>query len=86
MKSISRPVIDRLPVNQLDDFACRQLDRVRIFPSSPVPPHPHVFCTSTLRLLFLLRTFVLCGRGHLATATPRAVREAGDTPTVFRCY
>ena len=29
MKSISRPVIDRLPVGQLDDFACRQLDRVR---------------------------------------------------------
>ncbi|RDX54167.1 Opi1-domain-containing protein [Lentinus brumalis] len=28
MKSISRPVIDRLPVNQLDDFACRQLDRL----------------------------------------------------------
>ena len=28
MKSISRPVFDRLPVGQLDDFACRQLDRV----------------------------------------------------------
>ena len=28
VKSISRPVIDRLPVNQLDEFACRQLDRV----------------------------------------------------------
>ncbi|RPD64490.1 Opi1-domain-containing protein [Lentinus tigrinus ALCF2SS1-7] len=28
MKSISRPVIDRLPVNQLDEFACRQLDRL----------------------------------------------------------
>ncbi|KAG6877916.1 hypothetical protein C0993_002402 [Termitomyces sp. T159_Od127] len=27
VKSISRPVIDRLPVNQLDEFACRQLDR-----------------------------------------------------------
>ena len=33
MKSISRPVIDRLPVNQLDNFACRQLDKV-----SPPPP------------------------------------------------
>lgn len=31
MKSISRPVIDRLPVTSLDEFACRQLDRVRIF-------------------------------------------------------
>ena len=30
VKTISRPVIDRLPVNQLDEFACRQLDRVRI--------------------------------------------------------
>ncbi|KZT70851.1 Opi1-domain-containing protein [Daedalea quercina L-15889] len=28
MKTISRPVIDRLPVGQLDDFACRQLDRL----------------------------------------------------------
>ncbi|PCH44501.1 Opi1-domain-containing protein [Wolfiporia cocos MD-104 SS10] len=28
MKTISRPVIDRLPVNQLDEFACRQLDRI----------------------------------------------------------
>lgn len=30
MKSISRPVIDRLPVTSLDEFACRQLDRVRV--------------------------------------------------------
>ncbi|KAG9036008.1 hypothetical protein FRB95_010008 [Tulasnella sp. JGI-2019a] len=28
VKTISRPVIDRLPVEQLDDFACRQLDRL----------------------------------------------------------
>ncbi|KAF5393190.1 hypothetical protein D9757_001203 [Collybiopsis confluens] len=27
VKTISRPVIDRLPTGQLDDFACRQLDR-----------------------------------------------------------
>ncbi|KAH9933440.1 transcription factor Opi1-domain-containing protein [Fomitopsis serialis] len=27
VKSISRPVMGRLPVEQLDDFACRQLDR-----------------------------------------------------------
>lgn len=30
VKTISRPVFDRLPVGQLDEFACRQLDRVRI--------------------------------------------------------
>ncbi|KAH9893274.1 transcription factor Opi1-domain-containing protein [Cubamyces lactineus] len=30
VKSISRPVIDRLPVGQLDDFACRQLDRGKV--------------------------------------------------------
>ena len=31
LQTISKPVIDRLPVdvNQLDEFACRQLDRVR---------------------------------------------------------
>lgn len=28
VKTISRPVIDRLPVDQLDEFACRQLDRL----------------------------------------------------------
>ncbi|KAH9939158.1 Opi1-domain-containing protein [Amylocystis lapponica] len=28
VKSISRPVMDRLPVGQLDEFACRQLDRL----------------------------------------------------------
>src|SRR6267154_5714085 len=28
VKSISRPVIDRLPVTSLEEFACRQLDRV----------------------------------------------------------
>jgi hypothetical protein len=28
VKTISRPVIDRLPINQLDQFACRQLDKV----------------------------------------------------------
>ncbi|KAH9990592.1 hypothetical protein BJV77DRAFT_604668 [Russula vinacea] len=28
VKSISRPVIDRLPVTSLEEFACRQLDRL----------------------------------------------------------
>ena len=28
MKTISKPVINRLPVSELDEFACRQLDRV----------------------------------------------------------
>lgn len=37
VKSISRPVIDRLPVGQLDDFACRQLDRVSVSVSRSVP-------------------------------------------------
>lgn len=34
VKPISRPVIDHLPVNinQIDEFACKQLDRVRSFP------------------------------------------------------
>ena len=29
VRAISRPVIDHLPVNQIDEFTCRQLDRVR---------------------------------------------------------
>ncbi|KAL7280591.1 hypothetical protein ACG7TL_005526 [Trametes sanguinea] len=36
VKSISRPVIDRLPVGQIDDFACRQLDRSSSDVSRPV--------------------------------------------------
>ncbi|KAL5536893.1 OPI1 [Sanghuangporus sanghuang] len=28
VRSISKPVINRLPVNQLDEFACRQLDKL----------------------------------------------------------
>ncbi|KXN86220.1 Transcriptional repressor OPI1 [Leucoagaricus sp. SymC.cos] len=53
VKTISRPVIDRLPVNQIDEFACRQLDRLdryrrpstgpeSISPRSPAsPPRTH---------------------------------------------
>lgn len=32
VKTISKPVINRLPVNQIDDFACRQLDKVSSSP------------------------------------------------------
>ena len=28
VKTISRPVIDRLPVTSIDEFACRQLDKL----------------------------------------------------------
>jgi hypothetical protein len=40
VKSLSKPVIQHLPVDvgQLDEFACRQLDRVRVLLSSS-PPH-----------------------------------------------
>ncbi|KAI0319966.1 transcription factor Opi1-domain-containing protein, partial [Amylostereum chailletii] len=37
MKTISRPVIDRLPVNQLDEFARRQLDRFGYGPNGRRP-------------------------------------------------
>jgi hypothetical protein len=50
VKSISRPVIDRLPVNSLDEFACRQLDRVRAIRLISV-------FYSSLSLLFLFVTF-----------------------------
>ncbi|THG98294.1 hypothetical protein EW026_g3872 [Hermanssonia centrifuga] len=43
VKTISRPVIERLPVNQLDEFACRQLDRFDVpltifgfYPANPL--------------------------------------------------
>lgn len=38
MKSISRPVIDRLPVTSLDEFACRQLDRLGYSAGTRWPP------------------------------------------------
>lgn len=45
VKTISKPVIDRLPVNQIDEFACRQLDRVsyNFLKTSPIvaPPGLH---------------------------------------------
>ena len=57
MKSISRPVIDRLPVNQLDEFACRQLDRVRARSSCPYALAPHIFCPSALPAFFSYRAY-----------------------------
>lgn len=58
VKTISRPVIDRLPVNvnQLDEFACRQLDRLDKYrrpsseepsPSSPTSQMPVLAESST---------------------------------------
>ncbi|KAG8879849.1 hypothetical protein FRB97_001326 [Tulasnella sp. 331] len=35
VKTISQPVISRLPVEQLDDFACRQLDRLGRYGGKP---------------------------------------------------
>jgi len=48
VKTISRPVIDRLPVNvnQIDEFACKQLDRVRFFP---------IFLPSSLLVVVIVR-------------------------------
>ncbi|KZV96789.1 Opi1-domain-containing protein [Exidia glandulosa HHB12029] len=37
VKTISRPVIGRLPVGQLDEFACRQLDRWGSYTGRPSP-------------------------------------------------
>ncbi|KAG6830240.1 hypothetical protein H0H87_008797 [Tephrocybe sp. NHM501043] len=59
VKTISRPVIERLPVNvnQLDEFACRQLDRLDKYrrpstsdsatPTSPSSSHPMSAITHT---------------------------------------
>ena len=63
MKSISRPVIDRLPVNQLDNFACRQLDKV-----SPPPPLFSLSLRRSPLALFRLPQPIVrpYGTGHLA--------------------
>jgi hypothetical protein len=61
VKSISRPIIDRLPVNvnQINEFACRQVDRVHSFPClscpSSSPHHRH-----SLKILPLLFKRLLC--------------------------
>ncbi|KZT25191.1 Opi1-domain-containing protein, partial [Neolentinus lepideus HHB14362 ss-1] len=47
VKSISRPVIDRLPVNQLDEFACRQLDRLGRYQRRLSSPHPERMQTTS---------------------------------------
>ncbi|KAL5513204.1 OPI1 [Sanghuangporus vaninii] len=44
VRSISKPVINRLPVNQLDEFACRQLDRLGKYGSDRgdhIPSHEY---------------------------------------------
>ncbi|KAI0029189.1 transcription factor Opi1-domain-containing protein [Vararia minispora EC-137] len=46
VKTISRPVIDRLPVNQLDEFARRQLDRLG-YGSPPVSSRQSSYATET---------------------------------------
>ncbi|XP_006462256.1 hypothetical protein AGABI2DRAFT_119115 [Agaricus bisporus var. bisporus H97] len=40
VKTISKPVINRLPVNQLDEFACRQLDRLDRYRRPSIGPEP----------------------------------------------
>ncbi|EPQ56708.1 Opi1-domain-containing protein [Gloeophyllum trabeum ATCC 11539] len=49
MKSLSRPVMDRLPVNQLDEFACRQLDRLGRYQRRLSSPHPERMQTDSPR-------------------------------------
>ncbi|KAF9517785.1 hypothetical protein BS47DRAFT_1389502 [Hydnum rufescens UP504] len=40
VKTMTRPVMDRLPVNQLDEFACRQLDRFGRYGGKPEDSPP----------------------------------------------
>ncbi|KAF8327156.1 transcription factor Opi1-domain-containing protein [Cantharellus anzutake] len=40
VKTMTRPVIDRLPVNQFDEFACRQLDRFGRYGGKPEESSP----------------------------------------------
>ena len=70
MRSISKPVIDRLPVNQLDDFACRQLDRVSF----------QIFTA-----IYSKRTY-LCRRkfGKSAPPAPEIDRERTPNPELPR--
>ena len=79
VKSISRPVIDRLPVTSLDEFACQQLDRVRsILPSPPSLLYLLCFYLSAFPRsvkLFLMRV-VISRFSSGATAQARDDRRA----------
>ena len=50
-------------------------------PLSLCPRSPHLLPFCPCCLLFLSGILVPCDRGHLAAATPRTLREAGDAPT-----
>ncbi|KAH7880121.1 uncharacterized protein C8R40DRAFT_1166315 [Lentinula edodes] len=68
VKTISKPVIDRLPTGQLDEFACRQLDRVS---------YNRLTFYYSLRILVLLSfTFFTVGCLRLA---PRARNHIWDS-------
>ncbi|KAF9072349.1 hypothetical protein BDP27DRAFT_428035 [Rhodocollybia butyracea] len=54
VKTISRPVIDRLPTGQLDDFACRQLDRVSCVPCCLIIYFLPLSVSLVLRVLVLV--------------------------------
>jgi len=78
VKTISRPVIDRLPVNvnQIDEFACRQLDRVRLFPFFAYLP-PFV-------IVIVVRFASAADRSHVIVLVFHEVRgDASPFPIFF---
>ena len=83
MKSISRPVIDRLPVTSLEEFACRQLDRVRsVFPCLLFPQFVYLLVDSNVPFQFNL---VLILSFTLIVISAWALR-AGHEATIKRRY
>ena len=81
VKTMTRPVMGRLPVNQLDEFACRQLDRFGRYggkPEDPSPPQveskPGSVPTSNLDPGFSPR-----GRKHLWTDSDSRVPSSRDS-------
>lgn len=73
VKSLSKPVLDKLEpkLGQLDDFACRQLDKVnKQNAHSHAHTHTHTLSPSLVSpqlLLFLLLFFDLTQRDNMAS-------------------
>ncbi|KAI9464476.1 Opi1-domain-containing protein [Lactarius psammicola] len=76
MKSISRPVIDRLPVNSLDEFACRQLDRFGRYGARPSSVDPDERSASAERGR---------KRGRMMRELTEEEPSPGEYPTEGRC-
>ncbi|GJJ11484.1 hypothetical protein Clacol_005717 [Clathrus columnatus] len=78
VKTISRPVINRLPVNQLDEFACRQLDKICANRNAPSTPNAET--PKDNKILYTAY------RDPIPTDSGASSRAPSVTPEVYSTY